>query len=209
MKKLISALLCLLFVFSLAACGKKTASEEPAEDAYGSRFAAFYEKYLKDGEYTMRISSSGQDVSVAVSGGRVYLAPIADDAGYAFLMTDDSVYLINFSLKAAIKYRRDAEDLTDDPFKGASPADSFLSATGEIGGKELYFEEYSDEEEGETVAYYFDGGDLKYIVKNYDMQNSVALLEIEKGADASLFSVPEGYTLTEGGGISDLIDLDS
>ncbi len=202
MKKLLSAFLCLLFVLSLSACGNHpSVNEEPdktmAEEGGINRLAAFYDKYLKDGEYTMTVSTDGRDAFYAVSGDKVYAA--SEIAGHVvnILINEDALYLLDPETKTGLKLPKDGLDKLKSPFDHIFVSDSYIAAEGEIYGETYYFEDHSDEESGVSVCYYFDGPMLKYVVTDYDVKNPVELLEIKKGADKSFFSLPDDYVVTD------------
>jgi hypothetical protein len=67
--------------------------------------------------------------------------------------------------------------------------------TGEIGGKTLPYEEYTESETGATVKYYLDGGQVYGIESQYEGYKTVMIIANAKNSvPAGAFDLPEGYT---------------
>jgi len=72
------------------------------------------------------------------------------------------------------------------------------AATGtvDIGGVTYEYEEFVVEDT--NVKYCFDGSDLKYIITTMDgREYTMEIISMEKGVDATLFEIPDGYTMME------------
>jgi hypothetical protein len=67
--------------------------------------------------------------------------------------------------------------------------------TGEIDGKTLPYEEYTESETGATVRYYIDGGQVYGIESAYEGYKTVMIITNAKNSVPSgAFDLPEGYT---------------
>ncbi len=67
--------------------------------------------------------------------------------------------------------------------------------TGEIDGKSLPYEEYTDEETGAVVRYYLDGGQVYGIESTYEGYNTVMIItNASSSVPPGAFDLPEGYT---------------
>jgi hypothetical protein len=107
------------------------------------------------------------------------------------IVKDDVTYIVDDANKLIMKapggMNATAGMITD--YSGIAPVGS---GTGEIGGKTLPYEEYS--QEGAMVRYYMDGGQVYGIESEYEGYRSVMIItNPSKTIPSGAFDLPEGY----------------
>lgn len=214
-KKLFAAItafvLSFVMAFSMAACGgggeagttepEQKEVEEVAEDVYGTKTMAYFHKYMLDGAYTMesRYDMDGMAVEsfAAVDGNLMYSKTKMDGMESILLLLEDSQYILDPASKIAIKMSIGADGGgLDMQAMFAEEEANYETAvsTGdvEVNGKTYFCEEFTVE--GSSVKYCFDGDDLKYILTETEgISVAMEIVSMEKGADADLFVLPDGY----------------
>lgn len=214
-KKLFAAItafvLSFVMAFSMAACGgggeagttepEQKEVEEVAEDVYGTKTMAYFHKYMLDGAYTMesRYDMDGMAVEsfAAVDGNLMYSKTKMDGMESILLLLEDSQYILDPASKIAIKMSIGADGGgLDMQAMFAEEEANYETAvsTGdvEVNGKTYFYEEFIVEDI--SVKYCFDGDDLKYILTETEgISVAMEIVSMEKGADADLFVLPDGY----------------
>ncbi len=222
MKKLLAILLSLIMVFSLAACGgggeepaggeevqnqvenqeeqQEEISEEIPDELASTKTLAYFQKFLSGGEYTMEMKTTAEGMEVtmksAYKGDMMYSESDMGGIKSVMVMRDGYQYIIDEASKTVMKTQVVDNSAVMDMF--ADEAENYETAvtagTTEYNGKSYEYEEFTVE--GETVQYLFDGNDLK-IMKATVMgtESVVEIISLEKGADASLFEIPEDYQI--------------
>ncbi|MBQ7623873.1 MAG: hypothetical protein IJS65_01185 [Clostridia bacterium] len=216
MKKIVTLIsLLLALVLCLAACGEKTAApvsdngakaetNEPAAPAAPdaeeavpvneSRLAAFYAKYVDDGEYALTLKTEDGDVDIAVKGDKQYIKTKLEGQDMVILDLPDGYFLVSPDAKAAMKMAKTDEAEEEDVFS-TDPTGTFVTGEEEINGKSYYYEEY--EEEGEKTRFYFDGDLLKYALTPGDTSSMTEFADIRNDVDDSVFEIPSDYEVTD------------
>ncbi|MBR2062598.1 MAG: hypothetical protein IJ969_04715 [Anaerotignum sp.] len=204
-------LLSFVMAFSLAACGSgsKPASSEPdqqkveevVEDVYGTKTMAYFHKYLVGGAYTMesKYDMDGMEVTSysAVDGNQMYSKTTMDGMESILILTEDAQYILDPASKMAIKMAIGADGSglsTQEMFAEEEANYETAVSTGDmdVNGKTYFYEEFIVEDI--SVKYCFDGDDMKYILTEAEgMEIAMEIISMEKGADADLFVVPDGY----------------
>ncbi len=222
MKKSLAILLSLIMVFSLAACGgggeeptgeevnnqvenqeeqqqDETPGEIPEELA-GTKTLAYFQKFLSGGEYTMEMKTTAEGMEMTMKsvykGDMIYSESEYGGQKNIMVMKEGYQYIIDHNSKTVMKMQVIDNAAVTDMFsdEAANYETAVATGTTEYNGKSYEYEEFTVE--GETVQYLFDGNDLK-IIKATVMgtESIVEILSIEKGADASLFEIPEDYQM--------------
>ena len=204
-------LLSFVMAFSLAACGSgsEPASSEPdqqkveevVEDVYGTKTLAYFHKYLVGGAYTMesKYDMDGMEVTSysAVDGNQMYSKTTMDGMESILILTEDAQYILDPASKMAIKMAIGADGSglsTQEMFAEEEANYETAVSTGDmdVNGKTYFYEEFIVEDI--SVKYCFDGDDMKYILTEAEgMEIAMEIISMEKGADADLFVVPDGY----------------
>ena len=204
-------LLSFVMAFSLAACGSgsEPASSEPdqqkveevVEDVYGTKTMAYFHKYLVGGAYTMesKYDMDGMEVTSysAVDGNQMYSKTTMDGMESILILTEDAQYILDPASKMAIKMAIGADGSglsTQEMFAEEEANYETAVSTGDmdVNGKTYFYEEFIVEDI--SVKYCFDGDDMKYILTEAEgMEIAMEIISMEKGADADLFVVPDGY----------------
>jgi hypothetical protein len=79
--------------------------------------------------------------------------------------------------------------------------------TGEIDGKTLPYEEYTESETGATVRYYLEGGQVYGMESDYEGYKSVMIIKnASNRAPAGAFDLPDGYSNFGGGSVGSVED---
>ncbi len=216
MKKLLIILLSLTMIFSLAACGGNTETPSGGEEiqnqaesqeqqqeeipAASTKTLAYFQKFLSGGEYTMEMKTTAEGIEMtmksAYKGDMIYSESEYGGQKSIMVMKDGFQYIIDHSSKTAMKMQVVDNGAVMDMFADEASNYETATATGttEYNGKSYDYEEFTVMDE--TVQYLFDGNDLK-IIKATVMgtESVVEIISLEKGADATLFEIPENYQL--------------
>lgn len=214
-KKLFAAItafvLSFVMAFSMAACGgggeagtteaEQKEVEEVVKDVYGTKTLAYFHKYLVGGAYTMesRYDMDGMEMTSysAVDGNKMYSKTTMDGMDSILILTEDAQYILDPASKMAIKMAigTDGGGLnTQEMFAEEEANYETAVSTGDmdVNGKTYFYEEFIVEDI--SVKYCFDGDDMKYILTEEEgMEIAMEIISMEKGADADLFVVPDGY----------------
>ncbi len=217
MKKLLTILLALIMVFSLAACGgggeKPTGSEEVQNQVENqeeqhqeeipvasTKTLAYFQKFLSGGEYTMEMKTTAEGMEMtmksAYKGDMIYSESEYGGQKSIMVMKDGYQYIIDNNSKTVMKMQVIDNGAVMEMFSDEAANYETAAATGntEYNGKSYDYEEFTFE--GETVQYLFDGNDLKIIKANVmGTESIVEIISLEKGADSSLFEIPEDYQM--------------
>ncbi len=210
MKKLLAILLSMMMFFSFVACngGEETppGGEEvntPVEQqeeipVASTKTLAYFQKFLLGGEYTMEMKTTAEGMEVttksAFKGEMMYSESNMGGIKSVMIMKDGYQYIIDSSSKMVIKTQVVDNGAVIDMFsdEAANYETAVASGKMEYNGKTYDYEEFTFE--GETVQYLFDGDDLKIMKANVmGTESVVEVISVEKGADASLFEIPEDY----------------
>ena len=182
-----------------------TASEAPAAPAVPT---APLIGWMAEGRfyYEFTMTSVGPDGetrisgSVASDGGNTSMRTVASAEGITLsqrvLVKDGAAYMINDENKsyASLPDTDEPEMIVTD-FSNITPVGS---GTGEIDGKTLPYEEYATSEQGETVRYYIDNGEVYGIVsEDGEYKNVMIIKNQSRNAPAGEFELPAGYTETD------------
>lgn len=208
---MISFTVSFVMAFSLAACGggSEPAPSEPdqqeaenvAEDIFATKTMAYFHEYMLDGAYTMESKYEMEGMTVesfaAVDGNQMYSKTKMDGMESILILLEDAQYILDPASKIAIKMAIGADGGgLDMQSMFAEEEENYETAvsTGDmdVNGKTYFYEEFTVEDS--SVKYCFDGDDMKYILT--EMEGTTYTMEIvsmEKGADADLFKLPDGY----------------
>ena len=200
-----------VMAFSLAACGggsepapsggEQQAAEDVVENVFATKTMAYFHEYMLDGAYTMESKYEMEGMTVesfaAVDGNLMYSKTNMDGMESILLLLEDSQYILDPASKIAIKMSLGADGGgLDMQAMFAEEEENYEAAvsTGDmdVDGKTYFYEEFTVEDS--SVKYCFDGDDMKYILT--EMEGTTYTMEIvsmEKGADADLFVLPDGY----------------
>ncbi len=213
MKKLLAILISLIMVFSLAACGgggetptggeevnnNQVEQQEEIPEA-STKTLAYFQKFLSGGEYTMEMKTTAEGMEMtmksAYKGDMIYSESEYSGQKSIMVMKDGFQYIIDHNSKTVMKMQVVDNGAVMDMF--ADEAENYetaiASGTTEHNGKTYDYEEFTVMDE--TVQYLFDGNDLKIMKANVmGTESVVEIISLEKGADASLFEIPEDYQL--------------
>ena len=209
MKKLLSILLALTLLCSLAACGvgSETPSDTPAEQEQvpalphaGTKTLSCFQEFLSGGEYTMVMKTvmEGMEITAtsACKGDMLYTESDMGGIQSVMVMRDGFQYIIDHAAKTVLKTQAVDTGAVMDMFSDEAANYEVTAAEGtmEHNGKTYDYEEFTVE--GETVQYLFDGDELKIIKANVmGTESIVEIISLEKGADGKLFEIPEDYQM--------------
>lgn len=211
MKKIFILFMVLLIALSFTACGgsntdpgtdadlEGAVTEQPVEAA--TKTLAYFNRYASGGAYTTEMKTSYGGVTATMlsvyDGGNIYSETEADGVKSRTILKDGAQYVLDDASKTCIKLSVETEAIQD-IFTEEAETYEVPTAEGEIDidGTTYYYEEFSLE--GESVKYCFDGNELKFILMSFSGEESrVEILSMEKGADNTLFEIPEDYNLIE------------
>ncbi len=218
MKKLLSILLALTLVLSLAACGGNTENTTGGEEVNNqvenqeeqqqeeklpeasTKTLAYFQKFLSGGEYTMEMKTTAEDMEMtmksAYKGDMIYSESEYAGQKSIMVMKDGYQYIIDHSSKTVMKMQVVDNGAVMDMFADEATNYETAVASGETeyNGKSYDYEEFTVE--GETVQYLFDGNDLKIMKATVmETESIVEIISLEKGADGKLFEIPEDYQM--------------
>ena len=226
MKKFsIIALLLLLSLALLTACGGDKAAEPEAVNPPGESEAAETTatetatatgddvnpmiRWMQEGKFSFdftqisdisgtRVESTG---SMAVDGENVAMTMQMNMGGLVIntrtIVKDGTAYIISDEAKSIIVM----SGLTDDATGGVATDYSGIvkvgNGTGEIEGRTLPYEEYADSASGISVKYYLDGNQVYgYVTEANSIKATMLIKNPKNDAPASAFELPSGYTQT-------------
>ncbi len=217
MKKLLTLLLVGIMIFSLVACGGggetptggeemnnqvENQEEQQQEEipAASTKTLSYFQKFLSGGEYTMEMKTSveGMEMTMknAYKGDMIYSESEYAGQKSIMVMKEGFQYIIDHSSKTVMKMQVVDNGAVMDMFadETANYETAVASGTTEYNGKSYEYEEFTVE--GETMQYLFDGNDLKIMKANVmGTESVVEIISLAKGADASLFEIPEDYQM--------------
>ena len=204
MKKLISLLLTLLMVITLAACGGEQvagASDQNKPDAakqeMGDLLSKVYADSMKSGQFLLHyqgtVTAEGQtmemDVTTAVDGETIATISVMNGMTVHTLLQDGVMYLIDDQNKTYSEMEMMAGlelgDTAELEYKG--------KGTATVDGKEMHYEEYAIE--NGLMRYYFDGDKLYAISETVGSEEMMMkVLEFSDKVPEDMVSIPAGYT---------------
>ncbi len=217
MKKLLAILLSLIMALTLVACGgggetpsggeevqnkQENQSEQQVEEisVWSTKTLGYFQKFLSGGEYTMEMKTTAEGMEMtmksACKGDMIYSESEYGGQKSIMVMKDGYQYIIDHSGETVMKMQVIDNGAVMDMFADEAANYETAAATGETeyNGKSYEYEEFTVE--GEAVQYLFDGDDLKVMKANVmGTESVVEIISIEKGADASLFEIPEDYQM--------------
>lgn len=161
---------------------------------------AYFEKYLSGGEYTMEMKTTAEGMEMtmksAYKGDMIYSESEYAGQKSIMVMKDGYQYIIDHSSKMVLKTQVADNGAVMDMFADEAANYETAAASGktEYNGKSYDYEEFTVE--GETVQYLFDGDELKFIKATVEGEESIVeIISLGKGADATLFEIPEDYQM--------------
>jgi len=206
MKKSFIMILTLLLVMAMTACGggAETAGESgggDTEKAAATKTLAYFNEYVGDGEYTMEMEMEVEGMTAtttsAVKGDMMYTKSVTGGMESMMIMKDGKQYMLDPASKTCIVMSMDIAE-TSEMFAEEAANYEVAAETGSVDIKGVSYEYEAFDVEGITAKYCFDGDELKYIVTSMDGEEyTIKIVSMEKDADASLFEVPEDYTMME------------
>lgn len=216
MKKILKialiVMLAIITVVAITGCGKKEENivEEPKIDLVNDAKSRTYNTFSKLSEdYILSIEGKedlgeGEEtvtITMAVKGKNLSMDLRTDTEHMGVVYKDNTTYVLLYDEKAYLKEHGKDEDAIED-MNIFSPEDldeikdeEFITGKESISGTEYYFEEFKDEKENETIRFYFQGNDLKYI-RNISEDENVLLKvnELSSKVDDSLFEIPSDFS---------------
>lgn len=204
MKKSFVLVVAVVLMLAMTACGGGSGSGSEgsgSENDASTKTLGYFNEYVIGGEYTMEMQLEVDGVTTttksAVKGDMLYSETTAGGMTSIMIMKDDGQYVIDPASKTCIKMSMEIDSMTE-MFEDEAEAYAVAVAAGtvDIGGVTYEYEEFVVEDT--NVKYCFDGSDLKYIITAMDGQEyTMEIISMKKGADASLFEIPSGYTMME------------
>jgi hypothetical protein len=164
--------------------------------------------WMMDGTYAYdyKMTSSGPDGemtatgSMAMDGGKMSMVQQVEQDGQTIsshiILKDDKTYIIDQASKTIIAM----QGLNEEALGGVVTDYSGIAKTGqgegEIDGKTLPYEEYT--QEGEIVRYYLQDGQVYGIETTYEGYTTLMIItNPQSSVPAGAFDLPEGYALME------------
>ena len=218
MKKLyIIALVFILAISLLTACGGNNGSKqeaqgppqsegEPASTTNDGDATDPLIKWMQDGkfsfDYTCTLEFEGTKTETAGS-----MAVDGEKAAYTtemtvegeqiksrMIMKDDKVYIINDESKTIMVMATSDEDTDESVMTDYTGIVKVGSGRGEINGRNLPYDEYSDAEMEASVKYYYDGDKIYGYVTESERNKSTMIITNQKNSvPAGAFDLPDGY----------------
>lgn len=176
--------------------------DEPGEtSAFATKTLGWFTKFALGGDYTVEMiteyeGTASRSLSV-YHGDKIYTESEYEGTKSVSIIMDGVMYIIdhasNLVMKMPLNMATTAEIFSDS-------AEYYETAvtTGEIDikGKNYYYEEF--DVEGEAVKYCFDDDELKYMYMNtMGTETLIEIVRFGKGADESLFEIPENYSVMD------------
>jgi len=178
----------------------KVTYEGEEDSASSTKTLSYFNDYLSGGEYTMEMKTTAEGMTVtmksAFKGDMMYSESDMDGMKSVMVMKDGYQYIIDGASKMVIKLQiTDNAALTEMFAEEAADYETAVATgTTDYNGKSYDYEEFTVE--GETVQYFFDGDELKFIKATVEGEESIVeIISLEKGADSKLFEIPEDYQM--------------
>ncbi|MBR2743302.1 MAG: hypothetical protein IKD89_06880 [Clostridia bacterium] len=187
-----------------AESGEETGGGDEAEAVIKS---APYVEMMTNGKFYIHYTSSevldGEtmegEYKMAYDDKKLYMNIVSDDFAMTTISDETTMYLMDDSSKTYFKMSVSDEEDMDPAAEDEeilTSEDYVFVGTGEgnIGGRTLYYEEYSTGVDS-LIRYYFDGDALYAIEGISDGESSVMyIIEMTDSVDPALFAVPDDYT---------------
>lgn len=181
-------------------------SEKPSDAPDGEAMASLI-GWMMDGtfSYDFTMTSEGPEGttegsgSMAMDGGNMAISMEMTVSGQAaqsrIIILDGVTYVIMDTEKMIMKMANAGADMTAGMMTDYTGIAKTGDGTGDIGGKTLPYEEYTESETGSVVRYYLDGGQVYGIESEYEGYKTVMIItNASDTAPAGAFDLPEGYT---------------
>lgn len=177
-----------------------------------------YEKYLKiftGGEYTLKgtiyefdengkKTEAGSPVVLAESGGAIYIRQTSDTIDTKIVIKDGTYYMIDDASKSILSMAADGTESQDVLVSKTAP-DVTSSGNGKLDNRSLFYEKYRNADDDEVTLWY-DGNNLYAIQSPY---NILYIQSVEQKADASLFNIPQDYSVLDlGAMLADMFTME-
>jgi hypothetical protein len=137
--------------------------------------------------------------SMAMDGGNMAISMEMTVEGQAVqskvIILDGVTYIVMDAEKMIMKMENAGAEMTAGMMTDYTGITKTGDGTGEIGGKTLPYEEYTESETGSVVRYYLDGGQVYGIESEYEGYKTVMIItNASVSVPAGVFDLPEGYT---------------
>jgi hypothetical protein len=196
MKKLLIITLALSMLLSFAACGKGSNKVSAAMGANGGGKAEPFLTIFSSGTYHMKARTAGSGVETTmetyVQGELMATVMEAGGESSRMILRDNTAYIINDAEKTVMSIPSAGSNRPGEPVQ-ASGMILTGSGTAEFNGKNLFYEEYADED-GNKAQYFLDGDNLAGI-RNIIGEGifDVIILALDQNIPANVFDIPSGY----------------
>ncbi|HKM28437.1 MAG TPA: DUF4412 domain-containing protein [Anaerovoracaceae bacterium] len=199
MKKLLMLLLSLTIIFAFTACGGGE-SNEPAGDGGDTPETSTqnYMEMLQDQHYYMEYSATvdyeGKEetiqAKIARDGEKMSSESTVQDMTSRILTDGETMYILDDKAKTYMEM--DASMNNEEILEAGDDMKLTNSGKEEVDGQNLDFEEYTGE--NETVKFYLDGDNLKYILsKAEDDEILMKISKFTKDIPSGLLELPSDY----------------
>jgi predicted small lipoprotein YifL len=219
MKRIAIALLVLMLVLSLVACGgKETPAADPGTSPSGEDTPPTTQAPEGEGEamaslidwmiggtfsydFTMTSESAEGTItatgSMAMDGGKVSITQEMDYDGQTMtsriILKDDKTYVIDDASKMIIAMSGVNEEALSGMVTDYSGITKTGEGEGEFDGRTLPYEEYT--QDGYVVRYYMDGGQVcGFETEAEGYKTIMVITNPTNNVPAGAFDLPEGYT---------------
>ncbi|MDR0875398.1 MAG: hypothetical protein LBN12_04230 [Clostridiales Family XIII bacterium] len=183
------------------------AADTPAGDAGSGAAMASLIDWMKGGKfsYDFELTSEGPEGSthstgsMAADGGNMSIAQIAEVEGQKvsskIIIKDGVTYIVDDASKTVIKMSNAGAEMTSGMMTDYTGIELMNSGEGEINGKTLPYEEYTESEQGSTIRYYLDGGQVYGWESEYEGYKTVMIItNSSQNIPSGAFDIPSGYT---------------
>ena len=211
-KIVLIAILAVVMIMAITGCGEneekevddiKVDFENNGKSITYNTFSKLSEDYILSIEAKEDTGEGEETVitTIAVKGNKLSMYLKTDTEHMGVIYKDNTTYLILHDDEQYFKEAGKDEDAIEDmSLFSAEELDEikekeYVTGKESISGTEYYFEEFKDEDEKETIRFYFLGNDLKYI-RNISEDENILLKvnELSSKVDDSYFDVPSGYS---------------
>jgi hypothetical protein len=155
--------------------------------------------------YDFELTSEGPEGSthstgsMAADGGNMSIAQIAEVEGQKvsskIIIKDGATYIVDDANKMVIKMSNAGAEMTSGMMTDYTGIELTGSGEGEINGKTLPYEEYTEAELGSTIRYYLDGGQVYGWESEYEGYRTVMIItNSSQNIPSGSFDIPSGYT---------------